>query len=117
MKKIYAMRRANGDWFALEDHARLLVPLFLSSHDALMARLRNFGMLLFEPVALDARLLKEVAPAGAGSDVDFCMVNDPFASLASGSRIARAQLALLMSDPDKHGTISGNGNRQVLETR
>jgi hypothetical protein len=107
MKEIYAMRRANGDWFAHEDHARLQVPLFHSSHDARMARLRNFGMLLFEPVALDARLLKEVAPAGAGSDVDFCIVNDPFANLAHGSHIARAQLALLMSNSN---IVSGNGN-------
>jgi hypothetical protein len=53
-------------------------------------------MLLFEPVALDAQLLKEVALAGAGADVDFCIVNDPFASLTRGSRIAREQLALLM---------------------
>jgi hypothetical protein len=28
MKEIYAMRRANGDWFALEDHARLQLTLF-----------------------------------------------------------------------------------------
>ena len=105
MKEIYAMRRANGDWFAVEDHARLRVPLFLSSRDALMARLRNFGMLLFEPVALDTRLLKEVAPAGAGSDVDFCIVNDPFASLSRGSHIEQAQLALLMSNSN---VVSGN---------
>ena len=101
MKEIYAMRRANGDWFALEDHARLRVPLFLTSHDAMMARLRNFGMLLFQPVALDAQLLKEVAPGGTGSNVDFCIVNDPLASLARGSHIAQAQLALLMSNPSE----------------
>jgi len=92
------MRRANGDWFALEDHARLLVPLFRSSHDALMARLRNFEMLLFDPVALDARLLKEVAPAGAGNGVAFCLINDPFASLRYGSQIERADIASGMSD-------------------
>jgi hypothetical protein len=110
VKDIYAMRRANGDWFALEDDGRLRVPLFHSSHDALMSRLRNFGMLLFEPVALDARLLKEVAPAGAGSDVDFCIVNDPFGSLSLGSRIAHAQLASLLSSPNEPQTVSGNRN-------
>jgi hypothetical protein len=103
----YAMRRANGDWFALEDHARLLVPLFRSSHDALMARLRNFEMLLFDPVALDAQLLKEVAPAaGAGSEVAFCLINDPFASLRRGSHIERAHIASVMSDSN---VLSGNG--------
>lgn len=106
MTDVYCMRRANGDWFALEDHARLLVPLFNSRHDAMMARLRNFEMLLFEPVALDAQLLKEVAPGGAGSDVDFCLINDPFASLRHGSHIERAQVALLMRDSN---VVSGNG--------
>ena len=107
---IYAMRRANGDWFALEGNGRLRVPLFQSTHDAMMARLRNFGMLLFEPVALDARLLNEVAPAGAGSDVDFCMVNDPFASLTPGPHIAHAQLALLVNSPNELQTVLGKGN-------
>ena len=110
MKEIFAMRRANGDWFALESAGRLRVPLFHSSHDALMSRLRNFGMLLFDPVALDARLLKEVAPAGAASSVDFCMVDDPFASLTRGSHLAHAQVALLMNSPSEHQTVSGNGN-------
>ena len=110
MKEIYAMRRANGDWFALDDHGKLSVPLFHSSQDALMARLRNFGMLLFEPVALDARLLKEVMPAGAGSYVDFCIVNDPFAGLARGSHMTPAQLTLLMNNPNQDQTVSENGN-------
>ena len=110
MKEIYAMRRANGDWFALENHGRLSVPLFLSSHDAMMSRLRNFGMLLFEPVALDAQLLKEVAPAGSGSDVDFCMVNDPFGSLTRGSHLAPAQVASLMSNTNEGQPVSKNGN-------
>lgn len=110
MKEIYAMRRANGDWFALEGHGRLCVPLFLSSHDALMSRLRNFGMLLFDPVALDSQLLKEVAPAGAGSNVDFCIVNDPFAKLTRGSHLALAQVASLINGPNAHQTVSENGN-------
>jgi hypothetical protein len=110
MKDIYAMRRANGDWFAFEGHGRLCVPLFLSSHDALMSRLRNFGMLLFEPVALNDQLLKEVALAGTGSNLDFRIVNDPFAGLARGSHLALAQVASLMNGPHVHETVSGNGN-------
>jgi hypothetical protein len=106
VKEIYAMRRANGDWFALEDHGRLSVPLFHSSHDALMARLRNYGMLLFEPVALDDQFLKEVAPTGTASDVDFRIVNDPFGNLNGGTHLARAQLALLMKDPNEGQRVS-----------
>jgi hypothetical protein len=109
MNDIYAMRRANGDWFALEDHGRIRVPLFHSSHDAVMARLRNFGMLLFKPVALDARLLKQIAPAG-GSEVDFCMVNDPFASLKRSSGLKHSELALLMNSPREVQAVSTNGN-------
>lgn len=92
---IYVMRRANGDWFALNGKRRRCVPLFHSPHDAMMARLRNFGMLLCEPVALDAPLFKELTAAGADG-TDFCMVDDPFASLNRSPRIAPAQLACLM---------------------
>ena len=110
MKEIYAMQRANGDWFALEDHGRFRVPLFHSSHDALMSRLRNFEMLLFKPVALDARSLKELKPAAGGREADLFIVNDPFTSLNRGSPVQHAQLALLLSNPDEHPTIPRNGN-------
>ncbi len=110
MKEIYAMQRSNGDWFALEAQDRLRVPLFHSSHDAMMARLSNFEMLLFKPVALDARLLKEIKPAAGGSEVDFFIVNDPFASLDRGRLVQHAQLALLISNPDEHAPVPLNGN-------
>src|SRR5438445_9681886 len=110
MSEIYAMRRANGDWFALEARERLRVPLFHSSHDAMIARLRNFGMLLFKPVALDARLLAEILLLGAGGDVDYCLVKDPLAKLKRASPVEPAQLALLVSNPAERQTISGNGN-------
>jgi hypothetical protein len=110
MTDIYGMRRANGDWFALEDHELFRVPLFHSSHDAMMARLRNLEMLLFEPVALDARLLKEIKNAAGGSDVDLFMVNDPFASLERGSTLQPAQLAALISSPDERPIVPRKGN-------
>ena len=109
MTKVYAMRRANGDWFALERHGRLRVPLFHNHNDAMMARLRNFGMLLFEPVALDAKLLETIAPRG-GSDVDFCMVNDPFASLKRSALIQHSELALMMNSPIEVRSVQANGN-------
>ena len=110
MNEIYAMRRANGDWFALESHGRLRVPLFHTSHDAMMTRLGNVGMLLFKPVALDARLLKEIKPADGGNEVDLFIVNDPFVSLNRGTSVQQAQLALLISNPDECPTIPRNGN-------
>lgn len=38
---IFATQRANGDWFAFEHHGRVRVPLFHSSRDAMIARLRG----------------------------------------------------------------------------
>ena len=96
MSDIFAMQRANGDWFALDDHGRLRVPLFHSSYDAMIARLRNFGLLLFKPVVLDAPFLKKIAPLRGEDEVHFCIVDDPFASLNNGSNIERAELALLI---------------------
>ena len=95
MTDIYAMRRANGDWFALEAEGKLRVPVFHTSHDAFMARLRTVEMLLFSPIALDARMLNEIVDDRSG--VDFCMVNNPFISLKRGSPLAPAQLASLIS--------------------
>ena len=96
MPDIYAMQRANGDWFVLEDNGKPpRVPVFHSSHDALMARLRNFEMLLFSPIALDAGSLNEIV--ASRTQVDFCIVNNPFASLKRSSTLQLAQLASLIS--------------------
>jgi hypothetical protein len=84
------MRRANGDWFSLEDDGRLLVPVFQSSHDAFMARLRTVEMLVFSPIALDVRLVNEIADGG--TEVEFCMVDNPFASLKRGDNLSPAQI-------------------------
>jgi hypothetical protein len=110
MSGIYAMRRANGDWFAFEGRGRLRVPLFQTSRDAMMASLRNSGMLLFRPVALDAALLKDMVPAGGASYVDFCMVQDPLVSLRRGKALGQEELALLMNKSDAGSTVSPNGS-------
>jgi len=96
MSHIYAMRRANGDWFASDDRGRFLVPIFHSSGDAMIARSRNTEMLLFKPVALDAHLLKQLVPVGGG-EVDFRMVSDPIAKLNQGSLVELTQMASLVA--------------------
>jgi hypothetical protein len=110
MNGIYAMRRANGDWFAFEGRGRFRVPLFHSSHDAMMASLRNSGMLLFRPVALDAVLLKEMVPAGGAGYVDFCMVKDPLVSLRRGKAVGQDELVLLLNKFNERGTVHHKGN-------
>ena len=97
MSDIFAMQRANGDWFALDHHGRLRVPLFHSSQDAMIARVHNFGLLVFQPVILDARFLTEITPLPGEDEVEFCMVDDPFASLGHGSSMRRTQVASLIS--------------------
>ena len=103
------MRRANGDWFAFEGSGRFSVPLFHSSHDAIMATLRNSGMLLFKPVALDTNLLKEMVPTGGSGYVDFCMVKDPLVSLRRGKPVGQEDLVLLLNKSGER-TVSHNGN-------
>lgn len=111
MNDLYAMQRANGDWFALDNHGRFRVPLFTSSHAAMMARLHHFGMLLFKPVALDAHSLKEIVPVGTADDMEFWLVDDPFISLNRGHRIEHAQLELLVQAPVELQVVRRNPNR------
>jgi hypothetical protein len=89
------MRRANGDWFSLDDHGRFRVPVFRSSWDGMMARAGNWGMQLFKPVALDGPSLGDLLPTGGG-EVYFWMVDNPFTQLSRGHSIDHEQLALLV---------------------
>lgn len=94
MGDIYVMQRANGDLFALDHHGRTCVPLFHTSGDAMTARSRNGDMLLFKPVVIDARLLKEIAPKAGRNDVDLLLVKDPLRSLKRGDLVDHAELVL-----------------------
>ena len=98
MSSLYAMQRANGDWFALDDRGRFRVPLFSSRQGGLMARVNHWGLRLFKPVALDMRALGELVPADGVSETDFWLVEDPFTSLNRGRLIDRAQLSLLVKN-------------------
>ena len=95
MSILYAMRRANGDWFSFEDDGKLFVPVFYSSHDAFMARLRTVEMLVFSPIALTARSLGEIVDEQTA--VQFCMISNPFASLKRGVSLQQAQVLSLIA--------------------
>jgi hypothetical protein len=96
MSGLYAMQRANGDWFALDDGGRFRVPLFSSRQGGLMARVNHWGMRLFKPVPLDVRALGELVPADGAAETDFWLVEDPFTNLSRGRLIDRAQLSQLV---------------------
>ena len=97
MNSLFAMQRANGDWFALDDRGRFRVPVFSSQQGGLMARVNHWGMRLFKPVALDGQALGEFVPADGAGETDFWLVDDPFTSLKRGRLIDRAQLSLMIS--------------------
>ena len=92
------MQRANGDVFALDHNGGFCVPLFHSSSDAMTARSRNTDMLLFKPIALDARLLREIGPNRNGSDVALLLVKDPLRNLKHGRPVEHAELVLLVGN-------------------
>lgn len=96
MNNMYAMRRANGDWFAFDEQGNWRVPVFHSSRDAMSARMRNAGMLLFKPVAIDERAVSDMASDDDNSAVYFWLVDNSAADVNRGHFIEPAQLARLM---------------------
>jgi hypothetical protein len=98
MTSMYAMRRANGDWFALDDYGRLRVPVFHSVTEAMEARWRNPGMLLFRPVVLDDLALSDLAPTETENTAGYWMVSNPSIKLKRGRPLEHEQLVRLIHD-------------------
>jgi hypothetical protein len=95
MTEMYAMQRANGDWFALNERGRLCVPVFNSNSDAMHARLLNFEMLHFKPMKLDERAINDLRPAKTEEAASFLIISDPTLNLSRGRSIDYAQFELL----------------------
>lgn len=95
MKTLFAMRRANGDWFALDDQGAFRVPVFHSSSDAMLARTRESGMECFRPVLLDAAAFKNLTTSDEGK-AKFWLVADPLMKLSRGRALDGAQLEQFM---------------------
>jgi hypothetical protein len=103
MKTLFAMRRANGDWFALDDQGSFRVPVFHSSSAAMVARSRETGMECFRPVRLDAAALENLTTTDEGKAC-FWLIADPLTKLSSGLPFDRKQLQQFMKN--------GNGNQR-----
>jgi hypothetical protein len=95
MNKLFAMRRANGDWFALDDEGLFRVPVFRSSAAALVARSRDAGMECFRPVMLDAAALENLTTTDEGKAC-FWLVNDPSMNLSRSRALDRNGLEQFM---------------------
>jgi hypothetical protein len=96
---MYAMQRANGDWFAFKEHGNLHMPVFRSSREAMQARARNWGMLLFKPTIFSEHVLNELAPTTDETGVCFWLADGASTKLRHGHVIDRARLALLVRHP------------------
>jgi hypothetical protein len=92
MNTFYAMQRANGDWYALDDDGKFRVPVFGSSKDAMIARSRDAGMECFRPVALEQIAYDNLTTTDQGKAC-FWLVDNPAIKLSRGRRIDTAQLA------------------------
>ena len=101
MSILYAMRRANGDWFALDERGDFRVPVFSSSRDGLLARNHHTEMLLFQPAELDEGALGDLGRSG-GDGVHYWLVDNPFTALKRGRRIDHLQLVALTQDAPRH---------------
>jgi hypothetical protein len=105
MKNLFAMRRANGDWFALDDQGSFRVPVFHSSGAAMLARSRETGMECFRPVVLDAAAFKNLTTTDEAKAC-FWLVADPLLKLNRGRPLDRQQLERFMK----------NGEGQLAKT-
>ena len=97
MNTLFAMRRANGDWFALDDQGSFRVPVFHSSGDAMLARSRDPGMECFKPVVLDAAAFLNLTTTDEGKAC-FWLVADPLMKLSRGRALDRQQLEQFLSN-------------------
>jgi len=95
LSTVYGMQRANGDWFALEDHQTFRVPLFRSRVEAMQARAFNPEMLLFKPMIMSSVALKSLAAEENGDAAHYWLVDEAQVNLKYGHRLQYGQLALL----------------------
>lgn len=96
MNTYYAMQRANGDWYALDDAGNYRVPVFSSTRDAMIARSRDAGMECFRPVMLEQIAFQNLTTTDNGKAC-FWLVDNPAIKLSRGRRIDGEQLAGLLS--------------------
>jgi len=95
VSSLYAMQRANGDWFAVDDHGGFRVPLFNDNREAMRARAYNTEMLVFKPILLDETEVKTLAPE-PGERVEFWLVDKGSTNMKRGRLMDHAQVALLV---------------------
>jgi hypothetical protein len=109
MRTLFALRRANGDWFALDDRGSFRVPVFQSSAEAMLARSRETGMECFRPVVLDAAAFQNITTTDEGKAC-FWLVADPLMKLSRGRPLDCKQLEQFMTNGQ--GAVAESGVNQ-----
>ena len=85
------MRRANSDWFALDDNGTFRVPIFYSSSSAMTARMQDSGMECFRPVLLDESAFTDLTTTDGGK-ASFWLITDPLLRLSKGRSMDHQEL-------------------------
>ncbi len=93
MNNLFAMRRANGDWYALDDRGSDRVPVFQSSKAAMTARSQDPRMECFRAVEIGEEALLDFTSSG---DPGFLLVTDPLRKLNRGQLLDHTQLTGLI---------------------
>ena len=91
------MRRANRDWFALDDNGSSRVPIFYSSSSAMTARMRNPGMECFRPILLDEPAFMDLTTTDNGK-ASFWLITDPLLRLNKGRLLDHQELQALLRE-------------------
>jgi hypothetical protein len=96
MNSVYAMQRANGDWFALDQSEGFRVPIFSSNREAMQARAFNVEMLVFKPVLVDERALESLAPTNGQRPAHCWLVSDACLNMKRGVAMNHSELAQMV---------------------
>ncbi|HEY6120137.1 MAG TPA: hypothetical protein VIV66_09275 [Pyrinomonadaceae bacterium] len=97
MRNLYAMQRANGDWFAFDDHGFFRMPVFHNSRAAMISRSRHSELECFRPVIINHGVLEDLRTA-EGKVPCFWMVDDPSLSLKRSRPMDFDQFTEFMRD-------------------
>ena len=108
------MQRANGDWFALKEREKFRVPVFSSNREAMQARAFNVEMLVFQPVLVDERALKDLEPADGERPSYFWLVEKASTSMKRGVALSHPELTLLSRESDQTSPAVGLGANDSL---
>jgi hypothetical protein len=101
MNDLYAMRRANGDWFGFDDHGSIRMPVFHSSKAAMVTRSRHSELECFRPMILDLRAVEDLKTLD-GSAPCFWIVDDPSINVKRSRPLNFEQFIKLIQD---NGTV------------